>query len=110
MKTNCSYLFSSYISLELFSLLVILFLAVFSYVYLKSYKRSLLSIVAFVMVISGGVLNTWERLKTGCVRDDISFFGLFSFNVYDIIVTFGVTILALIQLTNYGKKDINSRR
>jgi lipoprotein signal peptidase len=51
-----------------------------------------------------------ERYRTGCVVDYINFFDLFLFNIYDMIVTVGVSILAIIQLFDYGKTDTNSGR
>ncbi|AHB40418.1 MAG: hypothetical protein ACD_25C00153G0003 [uncultured bacterium] len=52
-----------------------------------------MSRLGLVLILSGGTLNILERVFTGCVRDYIGFFGLFHFNLFDLLVTSGVFLL-----------------
>lgn len=59
----------------------------------KKYFTDRISVIGNRLVFLGGFLNLFERLRTGCVLDYLNFFGLFRFNVYDVIVTVGVILL-----------------
>jgi lipoprotein signal peptidase len=107
---NCRYLFSAYLNVDQFSFLIYFFLLVFVLGYFKTFERNKLSDAGLLLFVIGGILNTFERFSTGCVRDYLNFFDLVKFNVYDIIVTVGVVILASRQLFSYGEKSTDSRR
>ncbi len=43
-----------------------------------------------MLIAIGGLLNVGERMAFGCVKDYLNFFGLFLFNLNDILVTLGL--------------------
>ncbi len=48
---------------------------------------------AVILLAGGGLANLAERVVTGCVWDYFAFFGLFSFNLSDLMVTLGSGLL-----------------
>jgi lipoprotein signal peptidase len=72
------------------SLVVIM---VFIYLAKRRFTGSPMSRLGFVLIVSGGILNILERVYTGCVRDYVNFFGLFRFNLFDLLVTSGAFLL-----------------
>jgi len=70
-------------------------LFVFSVFYLKNYKTSTYGKIGLIMIISGGLMNLLQWSRFGCVKDFVSFFGLFHFNFYDILVTMGTLLVAI---------------
>jgi lipoprotein signal peptidase len=92
-KLSCDYIFSNYISVSLFVLISVVLLGAFVYAFLKSTGRSRAGNVGLVLLCVGAGINLIERLGSGCVRDYISFFGLFSFNIQDFLVTVGIILL-----------------
>jgi lipoprotein signal peptidase len=73
----------------------LLVLIVFSYFYIKEYKRELLGNIGFGFIIIGGLMNLFQWSKYGCVKDFINFFGLFFFNFYDLMVCLGILLVAI---------------
>ena len=55
-------------------------------------------------MLIGGTLNIADRLLSGCIHDYLNFFGLFMFNVNDLLVSSGIIILFV--RTFYDKKNI----
>jgi len=90
---NCKYLFSNLISIEVFILISVAIISIFSFLYLKKYRGDRVGDIGFAMIIVGGVLNTSEWLKNKCVKDYLNFFSLFHFNFPDILVTIGVVLV-----------------
>jgi lipoprotein signal peptidase len=82
---NCSTLLFAFFNALLLFVLVL--------VYLKALKNSLLSFFGLGLTLLGGGANLYERLKFGCVKDYISFFGILHFNYNDIIIVVGLSIL-----------------
>lgn len=85
VKSNCAIFYPPYISI--FALLVLL--------YLIFYKlpKSLGVIISAFLIVTGTTSNFIERVITGCVKDYLDFFGLFSFNIFDLSVVLGVILL-----------------
>lgn len=73
-----------------FSLVVI---GIFIYLARRKFYSSRVSRLGVLLIILGGFLNIFERVYTGCVRDYINFFGLFRFNLFDLLVTSGAFLL-----------------
>lgn len=97
---NCSHIFSSFMSNDVFAVVTVLILLAFGCTYAFFVKKGVLSNSGVVLILLGGSLNLLERLQTGCVRDYINFFGLFTFNIYDVFVTCGIVFV----LINIWKK------
>lgn len=57
--------------------------------------KTFYSIIGVSMVMVGGVSNILERLTTGHVDDFLNFFGLWSFNLADILISFGAFVIIL---------------
>jgi lipoprotein signal peptidase len=55
--------------------------------------RGRFNFVIFGLILLAGALNVYEKLTTGCVYDPFDFFGLFSFNWRDAVVTAGTVVL-----------------
>jgi lipoprotein signal peptidase len=92
---NCRFFLSDFLNLNQFLLLSLLVLIVFSYFYIKEYKRELLGNIGFGFIIIGGLMNLFQWSKYGCVKDFINFFGLFFFNFYDLMVCLGILLVAI---------------
>lgn len=86
---NCSYLFSSYISVEIYVIISVIFLILFS-IYIFKTQLTKFSAVGLLLVWFGGLHNLYHRVRYICVTDALSFFGLFSFNLADAAVTLGI--------------------
>ena len=64
----------------------------------KHYIKNKWYILGNAMLLLGGMLNYIERLTNGCVYDYINFFGLFMFNINDLLLTLGVIVLFIVIL------------
>ena len=104
---NCSYFLQNIISKDIFIVLGIVLLFVLAINVLRDFK-SVLSSVGVLLLMLGGFSNLHMRAKYVCVYDALDFFGLFSFNIADILVTIG--ILLILKEVLYGKKSTTSRR
>ncbi len=89
-------------------MLAILLLLLTAYVFLKKYKN-IFSVVGLVALYVGGLHNLYQRVRYSCVIDDYEFFGLFSFNLSDLLITLGLALL-IISVIFYGQENTNSRR
>ena len=104
---NCSYFFDSVLSPKSYSLVVTAVSVVVVYITSKSFilkKNRKLYILGVALFILGGLLNTIERFKSGCVLDYFDFMGLFMFNVNDLMVSIGVLLILVSQFVTF-KKD-----
>lgn len=105
MEYNCSHLFSSYISKEVYIVVGILLLTFFTYHVVKT-KSSFYSYIGLAFVLAGGLHNMYERVVYNCVIDNFSLFGLSYFNLPDVSITVG--LLIYVVNTFYAKNsDIN---
>ena len=68
-------------------------IVVFIYLAKRRFISSPVSRLGLALIILGGILNIFERVYTGCVRDYVNFFGLFRFNLFDLLVTSGAFLL-----------------
>lgn len=93
--SNCSYFLLKFLTLNQFLLLSLVLLAVFSFFYVKNFKRELIGNIGFGLIVIGGFMNLVQWSKYGCVHDFINFFGLFFFNLYDLMVTLGIIVVAI---------------
>ena len=57
--------------------------------------KTLYSIIGVSMVMIGGISNLLERLTIGYVSDYLNFFGLWGFNLADILISFGAFVIIL---------------
>jgi lipoprotein signal peptidase len=92
-KLSCVYIFSRYLSVEMYVLLSTAITALFVFLFLKNIARSRVGDLGLLLFIAGASVNTLERLKSGCIWDYISFFNLFYFNVQDLLVTVGIILM-----------------
>lgn len=113
VKTNCSYFLSQIITLDQFLIISVFLILLFSYIYIKKFQKDNFSTLGFVLVIVGSINNLYQRFKEGCVADYFDFFGLFLFNIFDILITTGLIILLIhlyLKGFLYGKNSTDSRR
>lgn len=82
---NCDFFYSELLSAGVILLVVIL--------YRNIGFTSKAKCVGSIILVVGGLANLVERLLTGCVWDYVDFFGLFRFNIFDLMVTFGSGLL-----------------
>lgn len=78
---------------SLFPLVSVIFLILFTVVYLKRFKKDMVNNISFGMVILGGVLNNIEWLSNGCVLDNIKMLNISYLNINDLLITGGLGIL-----------------
>jgi lipoprotein signal peptidase len=93
--SNCRFFLSDFLSLNQFLLLSLLVLLVFSFFYIKNFKREFIGNLGFGIIFIGGFMNLVQWSKYGCVHDYINFFGLFFFNFYDLMITLGIILVAI---------------
>ncbi len=91
---NCSYFLSQFISPDEFIFGSFIVLAMVWWFLFKTVRDRAEQILVGI-VIGGAILNLLERAVFGCVRDYFNFFGLFRYNVWDIIITVGVLTILL---------------
>jgi lipoprotein signal peptidase len=75
----------------------LMILLIFCLGFILSAKKTKLSYAGFLLTLVGGLANFFERYLTGCVRDYINFFGLFYFNIFDLMVTLGIVLIILVM-------------
>lgn len=107
LKYNCNYPLSRFIPHDLYSLFSVVAILLFAFLYLRCFKKSVVTNGAFVLIVVGGLINTFERYFAGCVADPLSFFGLFYFNIFDLMVSLGLVILFSGQFFRYGRSEEN---
>lgn len=98
-RFNCTYPFFKDINLVPYSVisLFITLLVVFLYERKFKFNAGFIGHTGMLFLVFGSLLNIWERFSTGCVYDYLSFFGIFMFNVPDILITSGI-MLAIINI------------
>ena len=106
-RFNCQYFLSSFLTPIQFGYVSLFVLVVFMVVYLRAYKISKLSILGTLLLLAGGISNSFERMKTGCVTDNINFFGLFYYNVFDLLIDAGLFLVILNIWSIWKKKELN---
>ncbi|HLB52000.1 hypothetical protein A3B64_01790 [candidate division WWE3 bacterium RIFCSPLOWO2_01_FULL_37_24] len=94
---NCSFL-SANISPQGQVILILLFLALVlvflrNKINFKNLKKKRIYIVPLVLIALGGSVNLFQRFFYGCVYDDLSFFGLFKYNIWDLLVVSGLLLV-----------------
>jgi signal peptidase II len=92
-KLSCDYIFSAFLSVEVFVLFSVVLTGLFVFLYIKGAKRSRVGDYGLLFLLGGAFGNLVERLKFGCVRDYINFFNLFHFNIQDLLVTAGIMLI-----------------
>jgi len=91
--TNCSYPLSSIFTLRQFVFLAFFVLtAAIFLLYPVLVRHNRLGLVSLSLIAVGGIINIAERIITGCIRDYFSFFGLFNFNVADLVMDIGIVL------------------
>jgi lipoprotein signal peptidase len=100
---NCSYFLSPVLRYEIFVAVTVLallvFVVYFGRVFLSNQLvlwRKYLGLTGVVLVLMGGILNLLARfVGGGCVHDYLNFFNLFAFNMNDLMIDFGIVLVAL---------------
>ncbi len=91
--TNCNFLFFWPANTRTVLFLSIYLLVIASVISLSLYKKSRAVILGWLFVVVGSGVNLYSRSITGCVTDNINFFGLVSFNIYDVLIVIGTAVL-----------------
>ncbi|HOA18301.1 MAG TPA: signal peptidase II [bacterium] len=94
-KYNCSYVLSGILNPQQFSLLSLFVLILFSFIFLKYVKKTRIGHLGLLIMIFGSLFNIYERYTTGCIKDYISFFNLFYFNIRDAAITLGIMLISI---------------
>jgi lipoprotein signal peptidase len=92
-KLNCDFVFSHYLNVGEFVALGFLITVFFSILYMNFIKRSGAGDTGLLMFLVGVAGNLVERLRFGCVKDYLNFFGYFHFNIWDLMVTLGMILI-----------------
>jgi lipoprotein signal peptidase len=104
---NCNTLLSGQLSYQTFDVLVVLLLALFVFFVFRYFLSTRLRNVGLSFVVLGGLGNVYQRefVSPGCVRDPLPFFGLFSFNAFDLVLCVGIAFLIYCLYTQHHVKD-----
>jgi len=94
---NCSYLLN-FISpkVQVLSILLFLIILLFSLrnrINTQNLKKNKIYLIPLIFIMVGGFINLFQRFLNGCVYDNIAFLGLVSFNVWDVMVVFGLFVI-----------------
>lgn len=89
---NCNFPFSDLISIRVYVVVSMLFLILFVFSYVKIARRSRVGDLGVFLIVVGALANAFERFYSGCVLDNLDFFGLFFFNIQDFLVTTGIIL------------------
>jgi lipoprotein signal peptidase len=93
MVQNCSYFFNQFLEFRQFTIISVVVAVLFSVYLLIIMKKRRIGKVATVAFFIGSVLNALDRWKDGCVIDYLDFFGLFKYNVFDLMICVSSAIL-----------------
>jgi len=99
-RLECDFILSHFLDIREFAALAIIITTVFSVSYLKLIARTRVGDIGLIFLWLGAAGNLMERVWFGCVNDYFSFFTLFIFNAWDILVTVGFLLI----LWNIWKK------
>lgn len=69
------------------------FILVLICIYIFKLKKNLITNFGILCVLFGGIRNIIEWLTQGCVLDHISFFNLSLYNINDLLIVIGSSIL-----------------
>lgn len=109
MTLNCSYFFSQYLTPREFSYLSIVVAVLFSLYLFTLLKKILLGIFATIGFMTGSIINAMDRLSDGCVSDYLDFFGLFKYNIADLMITVSSIILIYLMVIYKHKEVANGK-
>ena len=99
MVYNCSYPFSSLVRPGIYTAVIALCFILFVVLFYKARIYEVASfgpkiaVLGVLAIASGGFYNLIARYLNGCVKDPLSFFGIFSFNYADILISAGTLSL-----------------
>lgn len=112
---NCIYPFYRYISPQTYSIIIGVVLAGFVKISVHKQLTSLKGKetlkkrfgfnLAAMLVASGAVWNLVQRFTTGCVLDYFDFFGIFVFNIADLMITSGIVYM-FVYIIRFGTGTI----
>ena len=97
MIYNCSFLLSfispkvQVLFILLFLMLVLVFLR--KKVDFENLKKKKIYWLPLILIALGGFINLFQRFFYGCIYDNLSFFGLFKYNIWDLIVVSGLSVV-----------------
>ena len=103
--SNCNSLFLSGETKGLAILINIPLVILLLYIFSPKIKKNKLVLLGLSFVLLGGGMNIYERIAAGCVLDNISFFGLLLFNLWDILVMSGILILVICVFVKRRQND-----
>jgi len=101
MIYNCSYPFKPFISFYTYFFFLGVLFVLFLFVFYKSrvWEKSLfLTFFGLSFLILGGGYNLYSFHTHGCVVDPFPFFGLFFFNLADLLVVGGLLLLSTLYI------------
>ena len=108
MIQNCSYFLSELVDYKIFSLLSVVIAGLFGFYLLMVMHRHIAAKIFIAMFFAGSTLNALDRWNDGCVNDYLDFFGLFKYNIFDIMICLASAVL--IYLILYEQSNSTYRR
>jgi len=92
------------VSLEIYTAVIVLCFILFAVLFYKakiykvgSFGRTI-AVLGVLAIALGGFYNLVNRYTNGCVKDPLSFFGLFSFNYADVLINVGMLSLLFLYM------------
>ncbi|NMB70049.1 hypothetical protein GYA27_02500 [candidate division WWE3 bacterium] len=107
MVQNCSYFFNQFLEFRQFAILSGIIAILFSVYLLILVKQQNTGKVATAVFLVGSILNALDRWGDGCVNDYLDFFGLFKYNVFDLMIcTSSAQLFYLIVFKKHKEEKI----
>lgn len=105
MIQNCSYFLNQFLEYRQFAVLSGVIAILFSMYLLSMVKQQRIGNVAVAAFLIGSVLNALDRWGDGCVNDYLDFFGLFKYNIFDLMICASSSILFYLIVFKTHKKE-----
>lgn len=105
MIQNCSYFLNQFLEYRQFAVLSGVVAILFSMYLLRLVKHQTTGKIAVAAFLIGSVLNAVDRWGDGCVNDYLDFFGLFKYNIFDLMICLSSAILIYLIVFKPNKEE-----
>ena len=109
IETLCNYGIAMGIELpqSIFVGLWILIMLCVIYFWFQKISDKFINQFPYILILAGGISNTIDRFYHGCVVDYIPFLNISSFNIADVFITVGATLILWQNFRNDTKNKVD---